>query len=187
MNSNSKSGGALIILPPLFDKNRQTKNAPIKQFLLSHDRRIIIVSVFVFIINYVVVFPMSCPACLQFYPNEMISWSSLKISDGAWKQFQRIKKSLLPKTRKEGTLLSASQDSPALTSFFLLRDYIFKFLFFIYSLIRQPRRKYRRRFQDLPQRFQRARISSRRKSDGLLCALTELKTRRPRHRFRRLI
>ena len=45
----------------------------IKQFLLSHDRRIIIMYVFVFIINYVVVFPMSCPACLQFYPDKMIT------------------------------------------------------------------------------------------------------------------
>lgn len=73
---------------------------------------------------------MSCPAFLQFYPDEMISWSSLKISDGAQKQFQRIKKSLLPKTRKEGAMLFASRDSPALTSFFLLRDCSKLFYFF---------------------------------------------------------
>ena len=73
---------------------------------------------------------MSCPAYLQFYPDEMISWSSLKISDGAWKQFQRIKKPLLPKTRKEGAMLFANQDSPALTSFFLLRDCSKLFYFF---------------------------------------------------------
>ena len=82
----------------------QLSRSIIKQFLLSHDRRIIIVSVFVFIINYVVVFPMFCFTCLPIYPDEMISWSSLKISDGAQKQFQRIKKSLLPKTRKERIL-----------------------------------------------------------------------------------
>ena len=45
----------------------------IKQFLLSHDRRIIIVSVFVFIINYVVVFPMFCFTCLPIYPDKMIT------------------------------------------------------------------------------------------------------------------
>lgn len=113
------------------------------QFLISHDRRIIFVSVFVFIINYVVVFPMCCSACLQFYPDEMISWSSLKISDGAQKQFQRIKKSLLRKTRKEGAMLFANQDSPAITSFFLLRDYIFKFLVFFNFIFELCRRRCR--------------------------------------------
>ena len=104
----------------------------IKQFLLSHDRRIIIVSVFVFIINYVVVFPMSCPAYLQFYPNEMISWSSLKISDGAWKQFQRIKKSLLPKTRKEGPCFLQAKTAPHLPRFFIMGLHIQIFIFYLF-------------------------------------------------------
>ena len=105
----------------------------IKQFLLSHDRRIIIVSVFVFIINYVVVFPMSCPACLQFYPNETISWSSLKkISDGARKQFQRIKKSLLPKTRKEGQCFQQAKTAPLLPRFFITGLHIQIFIFYLF-------------------------------------------------------
>ena len=94
------------------------------------DRRIFIFSVLFFIIFYVVIFSMTCFSCFPIYPDEMISLSSLKISDGAWKQFQRIKKPLLPKTRKEGAMLFANQDSPALTSFFLLRDCSKLFYFF---------------------------------------------------------
>ena len=89
-------------------------------------------SVFVFIINYVVVFPVFCPACLQFYPNEMISWSSLKISDGARKQFQRIKKSLLPKTRKEGQCFQQAKTAPHLPRFFITGpiSFVLSFVFF---------------------------------------------------------
>ena len=81
----------------------------------------------------------------------LITNSSIcKISDGAQKQFQRIKKSLLPKTRKEGFLYFARQCSPALTSFFLLRDYIFKFLVFFNFIFELCRR--RCRLQGLPLR-----------------------------------
>ena len=55
---------------------------------------------------------MSCPAYLQFYPNEMISWSSLKISDGAWKQFQRIKKIPPSKNSERGNFTFCKPRQP---------------------------------------------------------------------------
>lgn len=89
-------------------------------------------SVFVFIINYVVVFPMFCFTCLPIYPDKMTSWSSLKISDGAQKQFQRIKKSLLPKTRKEGQCFLQAKTVPHLPRFFY---YGTDLIYFKFSLI----------------------------------------------------
>ena len=80
-------------------------------------------SVFVFIINYVVVFPMYCSACLQFYPDEMISWSSLKISDGAWKQFQRIKKIPPSKNSERGNFTFCKPRQPRTYLVFFLRDW----------------------------------------------------------------
>ena len=133
----------------------------IKQFLLLHDRRIIIVSVFVFIINYVVVFPMFCFTCLPIYPDKMISWSSLKISDGAWKQFQRIKKIPPSKNSERGSNAFCKPRQPRnyLVFFITGLAYIFIFFNFLIRLLPKPlRHKCPRRFQDLPRLSQREQI-----------------------------
>ena len=90
---------------------------------------------------------MVCFTCLQFYPDEMISWSSLKTSDGAQKQFQRIKKSLLPKTRKEGQCFLQAKTVPHLPRFFYYGTVLicFKFFNLIFVLCRR-----RCRLQGLP-------------------------------------
>ena len=95
---------------------------------------------------------MVCFTCLQFYPDEMISWSSLKTSDGAQKQFQRIKKSLLPKTRKEGQCFLQAKTVPHLPRFFYYgTDFIcFKFFNLTFALCRK-----RCRLQGLPLRKQK--------------------------------
>ena len=92
---------------------------------------------------------MVCFTCLQFYPDEMISWSSLKTSDGAQKQFQRIKKSLLPKTRKEGQCFLQAKTVPHLPRFFYYGTVLicFKFFNLIFVLCRR-----RCRLQGLPLR-----------------------------------
>ena len=86
-------------------------------------------------------------SCLPIYPDKITSWSSHKTSDTAQKQFQRIKKSLLPKTRKEGLCFLQAKTAPHLPRFFYYGTVLicFKFFNLIFVLCRR-----RCRLQGLP-------------------------------------
>lgn len=74
---------------------------------------------------------------LPIYPDKMTSLLSLKIIDGARKQFRRIKKSLLPKNRKEGFCFLQAKTARQLPRFFITGpDYIFKFLIFLSVIVK---------------------------------------------------
>ena len=73
-------------------------------------------------------------SCLPIYPDKITSWSSHKTSDTAQKQFQRIKKSLLPKTRKEGQCFQQAKTAPHLPRFFITGLFSFVLSFLILSL-----------------------------------------------------
>ena len=81
--------------------------------------------------------PRLSPSCMYRY--KMTSWSSLKISDGAQIQFQRIKKSLLPKTRKEGQCFLQAKTVPHLPRFFItgLISFVLSFFNLIFELCRR--------------------------------------------------